>query len=232
MNLRRAAEFWILADAQMGRNRGEEIDDEVLCRLLPAPRPPWGRSWCARAVTSVPAEFQQEFVVAYHWLGDDTVTGSLILPMFQRGDATRHTQLEDRGSLAMLGAITLPKSAPWRKRPWAGTVGMIPPLASRAPTYHARLSVVYQDDAAAARVMRDLRQDHWGAWTWLSDRAIRGLGWVLHDGTERRTTETEAYAVLDQLLASRPAGQDWTPDDVVAWAEFCSEYVDAYRKKW
>lgn len=231
-NLRNAHKFWLLAAEQEKRNFGEESEDEVLCRLLPTSTPPWGRSWCEEAAQTVPAPLRLEFVTAYHWLGDYRTTGCLILPMFQRSDETRYQALEERAALALIGAVTLPPDAPWKKRTWAKTVEMLPPmLTGRAPVVHARLSVTLQSDAHAFRVMRDLYQDHWTPWVWLSEKAIEGLGWVIHDGTEKKTSEDQARAALVELLDSKPAGQEWRPSDIASWAEFCADYVAAYRKK-
>ncbi len=229
--MRRAAEFWKLAAVQLDRSNGASCDDEELIRLLPWSKAPFGLSWCARAAASVPEHIRHEFVVAHHWLGDDERTGALILPLFMRGDDSRHQQLEDRASLAMLGAVTL-QPGPWKARTWVKTRDMLPSPLSRAPVYHGRLSSVLVSEVSAAKVMRDRRQSHWQNWVWLSPKAIAGLGWVLHDGTEKRTSEEQARAVLNSLIETVPAGQEWTPDDIVAWAEFCSDYVDAYRRKW
>jgi hypothetical protein len=132
----------------------------------------------------------------------------------------------------MIGAVTLPPGAPWRGRSWASIKDRLPAVVSRPPAYHACMSGLLGSTGAAAKVMRDDRHFVWNYWVFLGDKAINGLGWVLHDGTEKRTTEAQGQEVLGRLYASRPDGCAWTPDDIVAWAEVCADYVDAYRRKW
>lgn len=231
--MKRAAEFFLLASEQMRRNRGEESADEALCKLLPASRSPWGRrSWCAEAAASVPSGVRREFVMAYHWLGHEGAEGSLILPLFQREDVSRHQQLDDRAYLALIGAVTLPHDSPARGRSWGSVLVRAPKFGERARGYHDRFSNILGSDVHAARILRDYDDPHWLNWRWLSPKAIKGLGWVLHDGRENRTSEGEARIALDYLMEHTPSMEVWTPDDIIAWAELCFDYVAAYRRKW
>lgn len=225
--MKRLKEFFVLADHQMERNRGAVSPDEVLCLLVPPAVPPFGRSWCESASWQVPEGVRLEFVAAFHWLGGDPATGALILPLFCREDMSRHQQLDDRAYLVLIGAVTAPKHAPCRSRSWTQVRQALPGSAWNARAFHRRMASLL-NERAASQVMKDHWNSAWGHEAWLSPKAIEGLGWVLHDGTEP-TTEEEAYRVLDSIMGLLPEHQAWTPSDVVFWAEICADYVAAYR---